>query len=208
MSALAHGGLGQKEPALSSATQKGFATVRYVLDPSVSRFTVQAFATGILSAFGHNPTIAIRDYDGEVQFAPGTYENASVHVTAKTTTFEVLDEMKRSDREKLEQEMFSTVLDAARFPTVLYQSRQIVVQKDGGDLLKVSVTGDLTLHGVTQVHSFEARAVNMDPTVRIFGDFTLHQSDYGMKQFSVAGGVLRLKDELKFKFELIARRKE
>jgi hypothetical protein len=29
-----------------------------------------------------------------------------------------------------------------------------------------------------------------------------------MKQFSVAGGVLRLKDELKCKFELLARRKE
>ena len=171
--------------------------MRYVLDPSVSRFTVQAFATGILSAFGHNPTIAIRDYDGEVQFAPDTYEDASLQLTAKTTTFEVLDEMKRSDREKLEQEMFSTVLDAARFPTVLYQSRQILVQKEGGNL-KVSVTGDLTLHGVTQQHSFEARAVNMDSTLRIFGDFTLHQSDYGMKQFSVAGGVLRLKDELKF----------
>lgn len=181
--------------------------MRYVLDPSVSRFTVQAFATGILSAFGHNPTIAIRDYDGEVQFAPDTYEDASLQLTAKTTTFEVLDEMKRSDREKLEQEMFSTVLDAARFPTVLYQSRQILVQKEGGNL-KVSVTGDLTLHGVTQQHSFEARAVNMDSTLRIFGDFTLHQSDYGMKQFSVAGGVLRLKDELKFKFELVAGRKE
>jgi polyisoprenoid-binding protein YceI len=207
MSATPREGLGQKDTALSSATQKGFATVRYVLDPSVSRFTVQAFATGILSAFGHNPTIAIRDYDGEVQFAPDTYEDASLQLTAKTTTFEVLDEMKRSDREKLEQEMFSTVLDAARFPTVLYQSRQILVQKEGGNL-KVSVTGDLTLHGVTQQHSFEARAVNMDSTLRIFGDFTLHQSDYGMKQFSVAGGVLRLKDELKFKFELIARRKE
>jgi polyisoprenoid-binding protein YceI len=207
MSATPREGLGQKDTALSSATQKGFATVRYVLDPSVSRFTVQAFATGILSAFGHNPTIAIRDYDGEVQFAPDTYEDASLQLTAKTTTFEVLDEMKRSDREKLEQEMFSTVLDAARFPTVLYQSRQILVQKEGGNL-KVSVTGDLTLHGVTEQHSFEARAVNMDSTLRIFGDFTLHQSDYGMKQFSVAGGVLRLKDELKFKFELIARRKE
>lgn len=208
MSAIAREGLGQKDTALSSATPKGFATVRYVLDSSVSRFTVQAFATGILSAFGHNPTIAIRDYEGEVQCAPDTYENASVHFTAKTTTFEVLDEMKRSDREKLEQEMFSSVLDAARFPTVLYQSRQTLVRKDGGDFLKVSVTGDLTLHGVTHEHSFEARAVNLGSTLRIFGDFTLHQSDYGMKQFSVAGGVLRLKDELKFKFELIARRKE
>jgi len=89
MSATPREGLGQKDTALSSATQKGFATVRYVLDPSVSRFTVQAFATGILSAFGHNPTIAIRDYDGEVQFAPDTYEDASLQLTAKTTSFEV-----------------------------------------------------------------------------------------------------------------------
>ena len=182
--------------------------MRYVLDPSVSRFTVQAFATGILSAFGHNPTIAIRDYDGEVQFAPDTYEDASLQLTAKTTTFEVLDEMKRSDREKLEQEMFSSVLDVARFPTVLYESRQILVQKDGGGFLKVSATGDLTLHGVTHAHAFDARAIDLGATLRVFGEFSLRQSDYGMKQFSVAGGVLRLKDELKFKFELVAGRKE
>lgn len=193
---------------MSSATQKGLSTVRYVIDPRGSRFTVQAFATGILSALGHNPTIAIRDYDGEVAFAPDTYDHASVQVAIKTATFEVLDEMKRSDREKLEQEMFSSVLDVARFPDVRYESRQVLVQKDGGGLLKVNATGDLTLHGVTHVHAFEARAINMDTTLRVFGDFTLRQSDYGMKQFSVAGGVLRLKDELKCKFELLARRKE
>jgi polyisoprenoid-binding protein YceI len=193
---------------LLSATQKGLSIVRYVIDPRSSRFTVQAFATGILSAFGHNPTIAIRDYDGEVQFVPGRYDDASVHVTIQTGTFEVLDEMKRSDREKLEQEMFSAVLDVARFPTVLYESRRVVVEKDGRDLLQVSSTGDLTLHGVTHAHTVDARAIDMDSTLRVFGEFTLRQSDYGMKQFSVAGGVLRLKDELKFKFELFARRKE
>ena len=31
---------------------------RYVINPMVSRFTVKAFATGLLSAFGHSPTIA------------------------------------------------------------------------------------------------------------------------------------------------------
>jgi hypothetical protein len=47
---------------ITATATKGLSTVRYVFDPSVSRFTVQAFATGLLCAFGHNPTIAIRDF--------------------------------------------------------------------------------------------------------------------------------------------------
>ena len=58
--------------------------MQYLIDTSASRFTVQAFATGLLSAFGHNPTIGIRDYDGEIQFDPDTYEKAHVRVTVRT----------------------------------------------------------------------------------------------------------------------------
>lgn len=192
----------------TTAVTKGLATVRYVIDPRASRFTVQAFATGILSVVGHNPTIAIRDYDGDVQFVPGTYEKAFVQVKINASALEVLDEMKRGDREKLEHEMFNAVLDVARFPTVVYESRQVVVQKDGRGFLKVIATGDLAFHGVTHVHSVEARALDMDSVLRVFGDFTLRQSDYGIRQFSAAGGALRLKDELKFKFELVARRED
>jgi hypothetical protein len=44
--------------------------------------------------------------------------------------------------------------------------------------------------------------------LRISGDFTLRQSDYGIKPVSFAAGALRLKDELKFNFEMVARRQE
>ena len=40
----------------------------YVLDAAKSRFLVKASATGLLSAFGHNPTIAIRGFTGEAWF--------------------------------------------------------------------------------------------------------------------------------------------
>ena len=45
------------------------AVVRYTLDAARSTFTVQAFASGLLSGFGHNPTIGIRDYAGDARFA-------------------------------------------------------------------------------------------------------------------------------------------
>jgi hypothetical protein len=44
--------------------------VHYLVDARASRFTVQAFATGLLSAMGHNPAIAIRNFSGDVNFSP------------------------------------------------------------------------------------------------------------------------------------------
>src|SRR5208283_2149599 len=62
------------------------SAVRYVIDASISRFTVRVSASGMLSAFGHSPTIAIRDFAGETQLNPGALENASLHVTVKAAS--------------------------------------------------------------------------------------------------------------------------
>jgi len=188
-----------------SGTQRGLANVRYVLDKSASRFTVQAFATGLLSAFGHSPTIAIRDFEGEVDFVPDTYEKATLRVTIRTSTFEVLDEMKRDDREKLQRDMFDNVLEVHRFPTAIFESRQINVQKLSNLLLEARVAGDLTLHGVTEPLAFDARVQNSSTSLRTSGEFSIRQSDYDIRPVSIAGGTLRLKDELKFRFEMVAR---
>lgn len=179
--------------------------MKFVIDTAVSRFTVQAFATGLLSVFGHNPTIAIRDYEGEVFLVPGTYEKALVRVTVRTNTMEVLDEMKNDDRKKLEQLMYEEVLEVTRFPTVAYESREIIVRRLSSDLLQAHVIGELSFHGVTQTHSFDARISTIGTMLRISGEFSLRQSDYGIRLVSFAAGALRLKDEVKFNFELVAR---
>ena len=43
-------------------------------------------------------------------------------------------------------------------------------------------------------------------TLRAKGDFTLKQTDFGIKLVSVAGGTLKVKNELKFSFNLVATR--
>jgi polyisoprenoid-binding protein YceI len=191
-----------------TGTQRGLATVLYVIDPAASRFTVQAFATGLLSAFGHNPTIGIRDYAGEIQFVPDTFEKAFVRLKVQTSAMDVLDEMKNDDRKKLEQEMYERVLDVNRFPAAVFESTQISVQKLDNGQCNGRVVGELSFHGVTRTHTFAVRATDMGTLLRISGDFPLHQSDYGIKPVSIAGGAIRLKDELKFKFEISARRQE
>jgi polyisoprenoid-binding protein YceI len=193
---------------MHTGTQRGLVPAKFFIDPTASRFTVQAFATGMLSSFGHNPTIGLRDYDGEIQFTADTFANALVRVTVRTNAMEVLDEMKSDDRKKLEKEMYENVLDVEHFPVVVYESKEITVQNLGGDMFLARATGELSFHGVTQRHSVEARVTNMGSMLRVSGEFPLQQSDYGIKAFSFAGGALRLKDELKFKFELVARKQE
>ncbi len=186
----------------------GLETVRYQIDSSASRFTVQAFATGMLSTFGHNPKIGLRDYDGEIRFVPETYDTGRVRVAVQTGAMEVLDEMKNDDRQKLEQTMYGEVLEVERFPTATYESKQITVQKFTDDLLMAHVGGELSLHGATRSLSFDARVTRIGTMLRISGEFPLRQSDYGIKPVSFAAGTLRLKDELKFGFELVARMQE
>jgi polyisoprenoid-binding protein YceI len=193
---------------MDAAAQRRLEPVKYVIDPSGSRFTVQAFATGLLSSFGHNPTIGMRDYDGEIQFVPDTYENASVRIAVRTNAMEVMDEMNGDDRRKLEQTMNDQVLEPDRFPAATFESNQVTVQKLGGDLASAHVVGELSFHGVTQSLSLDGRVTSMGTMMRLSGDFTLRQSDYGIKPVSFAAGALKLKDELKFHFELVARQKE
>ncbi len=189
-------------------TQTGITLATFTVDKSASRFTVQAFATGLLSAFGHNPRIEIRGYDAEIRCVPDTLEKASLRLTVRTNSMEVLDEMKRDDRLKLEQEMYQKVLDVTHFPTAFYESRNITVQKVASNLFKADVDGELSFHGMTQPLHIPANITVIGDMLRIAGGFTIRQSDYGIKPVSFAAGTLRLKDELKFTFELVARKDE
>jgi hypothetical protein len=44
--------------------------------------------------------------------------------------------------------------------------------------------------------------------IRASGEFTLRQTDYGIQPFSAIGGAMKVKDELKFCFEMVVRKKE
>jgi len=47
-------------------------SVSCAIDPRASQFTVQAFASGLISAVAHSPKIAIREWSADVRFVPDT----------------------------------------------------------------------------------------------------------------------------------------
>jgi polyisoprenoid-binding protein YceI len=180
------------------------SVVRYRLDAGQSKFTAQAFATGLLAGFGHNPIIGIRDFVGEAQFAPGALTGAALRLVVDAKSLTVLDDVKEKDRQEIERTMLDDVLEASLTPEIVFQSTNITATRIAEGRYKARIIGDLTLHGVTRNGLWIMAQVTLDgDQLRAQGDFTLKQTDYKIKLVSVAGGALKLKDELKFSFDLV-----
>lgn len=187
-----------------SETHTASAVVKYTLDETKSTFTVQAFAAGLLAGFGHNPTIAIRNYSGEAQCIADSLAEASVRVVVQAKSLVVTDDVKEKDRREIEHTMLSDVLEVHKYPEVVFQSTNIVVSRVGEGRFKARIVGDLTLHGETRRGLWiQAFLTTAGDEINARGDFTLKQTDYGIKLVSVAAGALKLKDELKFTYDLV-----
>jgi polyisoprenoid-binding protein YceI len=180
------------------------AAATYQIDRNTSRFTVRAFATGMLSALGHSPTIAIRDFTGEVRLEP----DPSLKLRVRADSLEVTDDISSKDRGEMERTMHLDVLETTKYPEIVYESTSATLNQISEGRWQANVTGNLTLRGITRGQNIAMQVTVMGDMLRASGDFTLLQSTYGIKPVSVAGGTLKLKDELKFAFDIVARKQE
>jgi polyisoprenoid-binding protein YceI len=181
------------------------SAVHYTIDPASSRFTIRAFAAGLLSGLGHNPVIAIRDFSGEVNFAPDDLTKSSVGMTIQAGSFEVQNDVSEKDLREIIRTMNDQVLEAKRFPEIAFESRQVSGMKLGESLYVMKIEGDLFLHGITRPQTLSANVAPADDKLRVYGEFSIKQSDFKIRLVSVAGGALKVKDELKLSFDIVAK---
>ena len=71
-----------------------------------------------------------------------------------------------------------------------------------------TINGNLSLHGITRSLPVTAQVTVTGDLLRAYGEFSILQSNYGIPLVSVAGGTLKLKDELKLTFDIVARKPE
>jgi hypothetical protein len=62
-------------------------------------------------------------------------------------------------------------------------------------------------HGVTGSQTLSAHVAFGVDSLRAHGEFIVLQTDYDIPVASIAGGTLRLRDDLKFTFYVVARKR-
>ncbi len=87
------------------------------------------------------------------------------------------------------------VLDSAQFREIRFHSTEVRRSSEG----KWTVQGDLTLHG--QTHPVNVDVERQDGRYR--GSARLRQSEFGITPVTVAGGTIKVKDEVRVEFEIV-----
>jgi polyisoprenoid-binding protein YceI len=182
------------------------ATVRYLVDGKGSRFTARAFATGLLSAFGHDPTISIPEFEGEARVNLNALGESSLHLVIQAASLTVTGDINDKDRNEINRRMHDEVLESDGYPEITYECSKLSASQTGEGQYWVALNGELSMHGVTRSHPISARVTVNGDTLQAAGDFSVRQSDYEIKPVSAAGGTVKLKDEIKLSFEITARR--
>jgi polyisoprenoid-binding protein YceI len=175
---------------------------RYRLDPTQSRFTVQAFASGMLGFLGHSPTFAVRELTGTVSFDDGTVKSMRLELTVRADGLHVLDNVRPADRTEIEGTMRRDELETARYPEIRYEAPEVLAENPAPGRYRLRIGGRLSLHGVTRLHPLDAEMVVFTDGLRLRGESSLRLSDYAIRPVTALGGTIRLKDELHLMFDL------
>jgi YceI-like protein len=164
------------------------------IDRERSSLTISVYKSGFFSAFADNHTIRGRVAEGAVSDT----EPLSAVMTVRARDLEVLDPALAADkRAEVQARMLSAeVLDAERYPTITFASKRVEPTAAG----RWRVEGELTLHGTARSISFEVALSGT--TYR--GSVRIRQHDFGITPISIAGGTVKVKDEVLIEFAIVA----
>jgi hypothetical protein len=164
------------------------------IDTARSVLTLRVYKTGLFSAFAHDHEIRAPIQNGTID-----EDKNIVEFSVDARALRVLDpEVSEKDRADIQSTMLGPkVLDSEKFPEIRFRSTSI--GEAGGD--KWIVRGDLTLHG--QTHPVKVDVTGSDG--HYAGSARLSQKDFGITPVSIAGGSVKVKDEVRVEFEIFAK---
>lgn len=189
------------------ATTRAIATAMLALSPLALSSVAHAAENYVIDTKGMHASINFRikhlgyswllgrfnDFDGSFTFDEANPANSKVDVTIKTAS---LDSNHAERDTHLRGDKF---LDVSKFPTATFKSTKISKGDDAGEY---TVTGDLTLHGVTKPVTIEVESVGAGPDPwggyrRGFeGETRLTLADFGIDKFDLGPASKQVELEL------------
>lgn len=177
-----------------AAAMRGQVETRPI-DTGHSTLTVFVYKSGLFSAFADNHVVKAPIAGGSIS----EESSPRVELAVRAADLTVIDPGVSADRRaEVQTRMLGPeVLDTAKFPDITFTSETIVPA--GKD--RWNVNGRLTIHGQARVITFSVARVNG----RYHGDVAIKQRDFGIEPITIAGGTVKVKDELKIQFDLATR---
>jgi len=200
--------LGVKLAAVAVISSMGLAVVAapagavtYKVNPAMSTFKITASTSGVSA---HDRHLATKSFTGSVALS-NTMQPQSVQMTVKANSFKSIDQNESAtDRTRINNATAGPILEASKYPNIVFKSTKIVPNKPIKGAYRVQVFGKLTLHGVTRPVVIPVSGAISGNTLRGSGSLRIKQSDYNITLLSLLGGIIRVNDPLTLSFNIVA----
>lgn len=184
----------------------------YIINPAQSELIVLVHKAGIASSFGHNHVIKAEKFKGTINFSEELLSGSSVNIEVYSgslradlpemrSKFKLSGELSTEDRKKIESDMMGKdQLDTAKYNSIKFHSESLI-KNDSDNYL---IFGNLTIHGITKRISADVSIEVKNSELSAYSSFRINQSDFNIKPFSAALGLIRNKDEIQIIFNFRA----
>jgi polyisoprenoid-binding protein YceI len=183
------------------------STHRFRLDAGQSKFIAHALRGGLLWFKGHEHLVAAREFSGEAQITPDKITPASLQLTVKTESMaETSDAFTEPQKQIINRELREIVLEPEKYPEIVFKSTEVTGKPLGNGQYDLKIGGNLTLHGVTRRIVIPAKVTLTGNDLRAVGEFSIDRSDFQVKATSAIHGMIRVRDKVKFTFDIVGHR--
>lgn len=183
------------------------------ISPAASTIHILVYRGGTLANLGHNHVISSKSVSGFIWQHDKETSLCGFDIAMPVKDLIVDDNEARaaeggdfpldvpdSARQGTQHNMLSeALLDAEQFPVIRLQSANL-----SGDTRSPRVVAHVTIRDQFHLYSLPVTVESDSHTLHARGEFTIKQTDFGIKPFSVAMGALQVQDELTIKFDLQA----
>jgi len=193
--------------AAANAARNDLESQRYRLDASQSKFIAHALAGGLLWFKGHDHLVAVKEFSGEAQLTPNQVNPASLEITAQSGSMvETNSVFTDQQKQIINKELREIVLQPDQYPNISFRSTQVNVSTSSGNQYELKITGDLSLHGVTRQVTIPTIVTLNGNDLRAVGEFSIERDDFKVKATSAFHGLVRVRDKIKFNFDIVGHR--
>jgi len=184
----------------------------FALDPKLSTVRMFSFRGGRAGRLGHNHVLSAPEFIGYAYLPESFAAEPKFDLEFRLDQLEIDNPqyrealggtfaapLSKAAIEGVREHMLGEDnLQADRFPFVRIHSLQIT-----GELPKFAAQMQVEMHGQKQLMWVPLNVERMSDRLAVKGAFVLQQTSFGAKPYSVAGGLLAVKDEVIVEFYLV-----
>jgi hypothetical protein len=199
-------------PVVRKPAPAGFT--RYRVVPADSEIRALVYRDGPMARLGHNHVLRSLSLTGDI-FMGGQAGETRFDLQLPVDSFSVDEAALRAEEGEefpgvVDDEAIAgtrgnllgeALFDAARFPVIRLVGRGV-----SGEAPGYTVTLDAEVKGVMHRLNVPVLVTEEQDGLLVTGQFTVTHGDLGLKPFSVMGGLLSVRDEIRLRFRILARR--